>query len=150
MRKNINTSVLVLSLFVLGLGCTPKSGTSEVETGADESAQPRLVWLDVPAAPGSGEPNLFTDKNGNVVLSWVEENEEGSKLKFSQLADSQWKPATEIASGDDWFVNWADFPSVAVREDGGMAAHYLAKNGEGTFAYGVNMTFSNNIPIRYS
>ena len=32
----------------------------------------------------------------------------------------------EAASGDDWFVNWADFPSVIALPDGSLAAHWPA------------------------
>ena len=37
------------------------------------------------------------------------------------------------------FVNWADFPSLVVLDGGRLAAHWLQRNGSGTYAYGVRI-----------
>jgi hypothetical protein len=42
-----------------------------------------------------------------------------------------------VASGADFFANWADFPSVAQAPDGSLVAHWLAKTGSDTYAYGI-------------
>jgi hypothetical protein len=47
-----------------------------------------------------------------------------------------------VAEGDNWFVNWADFPSVIALTDGSLAAHWLVKSGTGTYAYDVNIARS--------
>ncbi len=46
-----------------------------------------------------------------------------------------------IATGENWFVNWADYPLIAANGKQIMA-HYLGKSGEGTFAYDVMLTTS--------
>jgi hypothetical protein len=43
---------------------------------------------------------------------------------------------TTVARGDDWFVNWADFPALAWHEQLGVAT-WLRKLGEDVHAYGV-------------
>ncbi len=48
----------------------------------------------------------------------------------------------DIAQGDDWFVNWADFPSMAVAEDGTLFAHWLQMSGEGVYSYDVRVAWS--------
>ncbi|MCH8854177.1 MAG: exo-alpha-sialidase, partial [Planctomycetes bacterium] len=53
-----------------------------------------------------------------------------------------WSGARTIARGQDWFVNWADFPSMAALADGTLAAHWLAKSGPDTYAYDVNIAIS--------
>ncbi|MCA1629208.1 MAG: glycoside hydrolase [Acidobacteria bacterium] len=53
-----------------------------------------------------------------------------------------WSAARTVAEGDNWFVNWADFPSVIATSDGGLAAHWLVKSGPGTYAYDVNISRS--------
>ncbi|MEE9169182.1 MAG: sialidase family protein, partial [bacterium] len=63
-------------------------------------------------------------------------------LRFSMREKDGWSEPKTIAQGDNWFVNWADFPSMAVLNDGGLAAHWLAKSGKGKFAYDVNISFS--------
>jgi hypothetical protein len=45
-----------------------------------------------------------------------------------------------IAQGEDWFVNWADFPSLAVNENS-MAAHWLRKSAAGSYDYDVKASF---------
>jgi hypothetical protein len=47
-----------------------------------------------------------------------------------------------VAEGGDWFVNWADFPVVMALEDGTLFAHFLAKSGPDTYAYGINVVIS--------
>jgi hypothetical protein len=129
-----------LSLLILAVSSCKK----EVE---DFNTEPEndvfhIEILQNPASPGSGEVNLFSTKLGEVVLSWVEQSEDNSELKFARMEGSSWSEPSVIAAGNNWFVNWADFPSVIAHENGQMAAHYLAKNGEGTFAYGVNLVFA--------
>ena len=96
-----------------------------------------------PAGPGSAEPNLTVAADGRVFLSWIEPAGKKHQLKLSVLGKTnQWSPAQMIAEGDNWFVNWADFPSMIALPDGSLAAHWLAKSGQGTYAYDVNIAFS--------
>src|SRR5262245_64958969 len=79
-----------------------------------------------PAATGSGEPNLTVASDGRVFLSWIESTDKASFLKFASLgANNQWSGPQTIAQGDNWFVNWADFPSMIALPDGSLAAHWL-------------------------
>lgn len=99
--------------------------------------------LPSPAAPGvSALPNFATDPAGRIHLSWVESVEGVATLKHSALADGAWATPLRIASGEDWFVNWADFPAILALADGRMAAHWLEKEGEGTYAYGIRVVTS--------
>jgi len=43
-----------------------------------------------------------------------------------------------------WFVNWADFPSITSFGNNGLAAHYLDKSADDTYAYNVKVTLSND------
>ncbi len=53
-----------------------------------------------------------------------------------------WSKARTISEGQNWFVNWADFPSVIALADGSLAAHWLVKSASGTYAYDVNIARS--------
>jgi hypothetical protein len=99
--------------------------------------------IDSPAGPASAEPNLFTAPDGRVFLSWIEK-EEGNRhaLRFAVRDKTAWSEARTIAEGENWFVNWADFPSVFALADGVLAAHWLVKSGAGTYAYDVNLSLS--------
>jgi hypothetical protein len=94
-----------------------------------------------PAAAGSGQPQLSTSDRG-VILSWVERDADRATLKYSERTAAGWSAARAVASGTDWFVNWADVPSVLRLDDGTLAAHWLQKSGSGTYAYDVRLSYS--------
>ncbi len=108
---------------------------------------PQLTVREVaaPAAPGSAEPCVEAGADGRAYLSWVEPAGEGRHaLRFSVWEGTSWSVPQTAADGSDWFVNWADFPSVTALDDGTLAAHWLRKTGEGSYAYGVKLSFSHN------
>jgi hypothetical protein len=100
-----------------------------------------------PAGAGSGQPNLTVSSSGQVYLSWIERLGEGKfSFRFSvREADKEsdgWSSPRVIAEGSNWFVNWADFPSMVALPDGSLAAHWLVKSGPGTFDYDVTISRS--------
>ena len=95
-----------------------------------------------PAGSGSAEPNLAVAADGRVYMSWLEESGSGHALRFAALEGEQWSTPRTIREGIDFFVNWADFPSITVLDDGRLAAHWLQRNGSGTYAYGVRISQS--------
>ena len=97
--------------------------------------------LPAPAAPDSAQPQLHVSSKG-VLLSWVERNGPEATLKFSERTSAGWSAARTVASGKDWFVNWADVPSVIRLDDGTLVAHWLQKSGPGTYAYDVRLSHS--------
>ncbi len=93
-----------------------------------------------------GEPNLFVSESNEVYLSWIEYIE-GSEveLRFSKLGNNQWTNPKTVSSGNDWFVNWADFPSlISYGKDQTLAAHWLQKSTEGTYDYDIHISQSFN------
>ena len=103
-------------------------------------AQVELV--DTPAAAKSAQPNLSVSPEGEVLLSWVETIDDGHRLAFASGDGDGWSAARTVASGSDWFVNWADFPSVVGTRGGSLFAHWLVKSAEGTYDYDVTMARS--------
>ena len=95
-----------------------------------------------PTGPGSAEPNLTVGPDGRVYLTWLEPADSGHALRFSVLDGAAWSPARTIVSRRDLFVNWADFPSLEVLDGGRLAAHWLQRNGAGSYAYGVRVVQS--------
>ena len=63
-------------------------------------------------------------------------------LRFATRDASNWSTVRTVSEGEDWFINWADFPSVIALADGSLAAHWLVKSGKGTYAYDVNIARS--------
>ncbi len=99
--------------------------------------------LSSPAQSPSGEPYLFTNELGTTYLSWIETKEGQSTFKFSTLSGDQWSVPETVSSGNNWFINWADYPMIAARGQE-LLAHYLEKSGDGTYAYNVKMTSSSD------
>lgn len=102
---------------------------------------PPVDPLPSPAGPDSGQPQLSVSSAG-TILSWVERTGSRAVLKFSRRTPNGWESPREVAAGTDWFVNWADVPSVVQLDDGTLAAHWLQKSGPGTYAYDVRLAYS--------
>ena len=114
--------------------------------GAVLSQKPAAGWITVretasPALGDSAQPQLSAS-NGAPILSWIERQETRATLKFAERTASGWSQPRVVASGGDWFVNWADVPSVIRLGDGTLAAHWLQKSGASTYAYDVRLSFS--------
>ncbi|MCY4400492.1 MAG: hypothetical protein OXE96_14305 [Gemmatimonadetes bacterium] len=97
--------------------------------------------VSTPAAPGSGQPFLASHGAG-VWMSWTEPAASGHRVAAS-FFDGQWSPPTTVAEGDGFFVNWADFPSINVFGDR-LVAHWLWRGGQGTYDYGVRLSWSDD------
>ena len=93
------------------------------------------------AGDPSGQPQLSVSNRG-VLLSWIERADGRAILKFAERTPQGWSPARVVASGDNWFVNWADVPSVLRLSDGRLAAHWLQKSAPDTYAYDVRLSYS--------
>ena len=78
------------------------------------------------------------------MLSWVERAGATAHLKFASYGPRGWSVAQTVASGDDWFVNWADVPSVLRLDDGSWAAHWLQRSGGDKYAYDVRLSHSSD------
>jgi hypothetical protein len=129
--------LLLISIVCAGLGVTllavPQIG----------SAPWPLVVRTVPgpAGPESTVPQLTVSSRG-TLLSWVERSGQQATLKFAERTSAGWTDARTVASGSDWFVNWADVPSVMRLSNGTLAAHWLQKSGSSTYAYDVRLAYS--------
>src|SRR5713226_5714715 len=130
----------VVLLCALTLAIAPVPGHSQaVSSGANWPLN--VTALTSPAAPNSAQPQL-SGLGDRVVLSWIERSGESAALRFSERTDSGWTEARTVGSGANWFVNWADVPSVIPLQHESMAAHWLQENAASTDAYDVRLAFS--------
>jgi len=135
----------VLFLLLAGLFAGLAS-CGQSESGRDAAAGVGGMVSEIPLpveGPG-GEPNLFVGADGRVYLSWINYSDDTTDvLLFATLEGDRWSTPRSIAAGSDWFVNWADFPSLAVYPGGeALAAHWLAKSAGGTYDYDVHISQS--------
>lgn len=130
------------ALITLIVSCSENKKNETVIKGVNQ--------LISPATDSCAEPFLFTDKNGLVYLSWIEKIGKDSKLKFSSWKNDQWTEPIVIASGKNWFVNWADYPVIAADGNGNLLAHYLEKSAAGKFTYDVKYKTSSDKGMTWS
>ena len=60
---------------------------------------------------------LSTDKD--LFISWTEQVLDSNFLYITRLEGDSWTNKELITKGTDWFVNWADFPSISLNEVSG-------------------------------
>src|SRR5215213_10594080 len=113
--RSITITALAFAAAVFIHGC----GRSDTGTSTPQSAiplqavQPTLDVREIasPAGVDSREPELFTAPDGRVILSWVEKvGEKRYALRFAARDAAGWSEARTAAEGENWFINWADFP----------------------------------------
>ena len=139
-RRTLLLGTFAVITFI-AFGCnrnTPQAATSSELPLAIQPANS-------PTDGDSREPELNTADGGRIILSWVEKvSEKGYALRLSMRDATGWSEARTVAQGENWFVNWADFPSTVALRDGSLAAHWLVKSGKGTYAYNVNIARSDD------
>ena len=125
----------IIIFAALLIGCDAAS-TDNVTLGPIDTLQS-------PAGSGSGEPNLATGADGRVYLSWLEDGDDSTHtLRFSVLEKEGWSAARTIARRSDFFVNWADFPSLTPLSATALAAHWLQRSANAKYAYDVRIAQS--------
>jgi hypothetical protein len=124
---------------------------------ADRTWLGPVTAVEAPAAAGSRFPNLAGGGDGPVVMSWLQPGQGPEyTLKYAEWSNrglgfsKTWETARTVASGADWFVNWADFPSVVPVTDRIWAAHWLQQKPGDVYAYDVRIAISGNGGRRWS
>ncbi len=122
-------------LATLGLAACGPAGAPDAWLGA-------VTALDDPAGPGSRYPHLAVG-GGHVAMSWLQALPQGGfALQHARWRDGAWGPAATVTTGDDWFVNWADFPSVVPLDATTWAAHWLQQKPGSVYSYDVRIAVS--------
>jgi hypothetical protein len=117
------------------------AATVTAQNGSHGSGFASIDDIASPAGPNSGQPQLSSSTRG-VLLSWIERKGEKAALRFSERTTTGWSTPRTVASGSDWFVNWADVPSVIRFTDGTLVGHWLQKSGPDAYAYDVRLSYS--------
>ena len=105
-----------------------------------ELSEGSIEYFASPAPENSALSRVVSDKSGRIYLSWVSQEGDLARFEYSELMDNDWSNPETISEGDDWFVNWADFPMLSVNA-GNMAALWLRMSAEGTYDYNIEASF---------
>ena len=78
----------------------------------------------------------------DLYISWTEQRLDSNYLYNSRFNGKSWGKKELITKGKDWFVNWADFPSISHNNISNTFFSFnLQKSSEETFSYDVNYFF---------
>ena len=125
-RVSIQNVLRSLALAMILLSCQQQTSDGRLSG----------VELSPPLFGDAMQPCLFAAEN-ELYMSWTEVDEQGiSSLLMSSFSDGAWGERIELAKGKDWFVNWADFPSVS-KNGKAFVSHFLKKSDTATFSYDV-------------
>ena len=113
MRISILAIFLVAAVLAVSLSCQLQA----VEWTVD--VQP----VSSPAGPNTSGPQI-TDSLQGPILSWVQRDGNTTHLKFAERDGSGWSAPRTAVSGDDWFLSYADAPSVTRLINGTLVAQW--------------------------
>ena len=104
-----------------------------------------LAEISSPAGAGAAQPFLSAAKGG-ILMSWMEPEAGGDlvALRFARFHGGAWSAPRTIAARNDFFVNWADFPSIVEDAHGVLFAHWLQKSAKDSYAYDIYLSTSAN------
>ncbi len=102
----------------------------------------RARMLPSPAGPGSKWPSFTRRTPGGTGLSWVEQDGNTKRFRFSRFEGPKWSEPRTVAEGPQLMLNWADFPSIEGLGDGRYVAHWLERPEAAKGAYGIRIAFS--------
>jgi hypothetical protein len=140
MHTTLRFSVLILALALIGCRQAPPS-SSAAEDGAAPPWTLTIEPVQSPAPPGSLAPRLSTSPAGTLV-SWIERKGSTTTLRYAERTAGGWAPPVTVASGDNWFVSYADVPSVVRKTDGTLVANWLVTTDAFIEAYDLVLSYS--------
>lgn len=120
---------------------------------------PELISVQVPATTGAGMPHVAAGPGGLFYVSWTEPTGNRGPSGRAEYAvryathapDGAWSEPRTLARSDRFFVNWADFASIAVADNGTtLAAHWLERSGDGTYDYDIVVRASRDAGATWS
>jgi hypothetical protein len=92
---------------------------------------------------GSRYPRVVSTQDNGLLVSWFEKTDSLNwALKWSEFSDEKWSSAKIITAGENYFVNWADFPSIYHFRGDTISAHWLQKTGQGSYDYDIKVVAS--------
>jgi hypothetical protein len=145
---------VVVASLLLAAGCSraPEPPPQLPGPASAPAQQPRADWLGplqavtVPAGSGARYPHLAAAPGGRpLLISWLEPGADEGQFRLRQAAwqaDRRWSVASEVVTGADWFINWADFPSVVPIDQRRWVAHWLQQKPGGVYSYDAMVRLS--------
>ena len=100
---------------------------------------------------GSRYPHLAKTESGGLLASWLEPVDSTTfGLFWSEFEHGIWSKPGLIYSSKDFFINWADFPSIFELNDSTLVTHWPEMSSTGTYDYDVKLSFSMDRGLSWS
>lgn len=132
---NKNESLIALLSILLLISC---NSDKKQQQGAEKKTAEIIELVPFPDESETALPHLFSNEE-TTLLSWVKIlNDSTSQFNYSYLTEGKWEQPGKIIAGRNWFVNWADFPSISVN-NGNLLTHFLKKSSQETFSYDIKL-----------
>lgn len=99
----------------------------------------RALQITLINLPGQAQGSVIATENG-YLLSWIDREQDQAALRFVELdASGSVHRRGEISRGSGWFVNWADFPSLTLADNGDWLSFALVKSDPAKpYAYDIH------------
>jgi len=94
----------------------------------------------------ANEPQLTATDRG-VILSWIERSGQTTTLKFAERTASGWTSPLSVAAGNDWFVSYADAPTVMRLSDGTLVGAWMRQTDPLREAMDLQLSRSGDNPM---
>jgi hypothetical protein len=130
-----------LPVFLVTAACSRSSEPSSSDRPFDLGVT--LAPLELPAGAGSAHPQLTSSARG-AILSWLDQDESTTTLRFSERTGAAWSEPRTVASGSDWFITTADVPSVLRMRNGTLVANWYPTTDETIEAYDTYLSYSSD------
>ncbi|NNL00996.1 MAG: hypothetical protein HKP39_01840 [Eudoraea sp.] len=123
-----DTYYVLVIFFIIFLSCSEKV----------KNKIKKVHYINSLAEENSSLPYLFSSKE-KTLMSWVEMRKDTiAILYYAELKNGEWQTPKEIIRGNDWFVNWADFPMITENK-GHLMSHVLKKSSPDTYSYNIKL-----------
>lgn len=132
-----------------GLGALALSLCFLGEALAEQPVFASLTLLEPPTSGIAQEPYLAV-VGQSLLISWMVPTASETLVQFARFDDVGWSKPVTVGRGEDVFVNWADFPTVAAFGDSGIALHWLRKAGPSGYGYHVELSLSDDMGRSWS
>ena len=101
---------------------------------------------------GGRFPTLTVTDEGTLLMAWLTplDGEDGYALKSSEMDESNWSEPVTVFSGSDFFINWADYPSIFQVNGDTLVTHWPYKRGPGSYEYDVYIAVSYDRGVSWS
>jgi hypothetical protein len=130
-RRLLRATFVGLSLAAVVLGAAVQAAALEGRS------------IPIASSGTSGQPSVAVDPREGFVVTWQEKTGDTAALRYAVISTQGVEARRgSIAAGANWFVNWADFPSLVVLDNGDWVTHWLARSAGGAESYDIRLVRS--------